>query len=104
MKSLFLNLEGKYPTHILPEPWILYEKLYGSKRGLFFMDGEEWLKNRRIMNKHLLYEGAEKCLEEPVKVTISKFLDMLRSRVQSGDVTPTLGSDLYRLSTDGKLQ
>ena len=31
------GLEGKYPIHILPEPWILYNKLYGCKRGLFFM-------------------------------------------------------------------
>jgi ecdysteroid 2-hydroxylase len=36
MRRVF-NLEGKYPKHILPDAWVLYNKLYGSKRGLFFM-------------------------------------------------------------------
>lgn len=31
------GLEGKYPIHVLPEPWVLYNQLYGCKRGLFFM-------------------------------------------------------------------
>jgi ecdysteroid 2-hydroxylase len=29
--------EGKYPRHLLPDAWQLYNQLYGCKRGLFFM-------------------------------------------------------------------
>jgi ecdysteroid 2-hydroxylase len=36
MRRVF-TLEGKYPKHILPDAWVLYNKMYGSKRGLFFM-------------------------------------------------------------------
>ena len=36
MRRVF-TLEGKYPVHHLPDPWVLYNNIYGSKRGLFFM-------------------------------------------------------------------
>ncbi|KAJ0176555.1 hypothetical protein K1T71_007734 [Dendrolimus kikuchii] len=98
IKSLFLNLEGKYPTHILPEPWILYENLYGSKRGLFFMNGEEWLSNRRIMNKYLLREDSEKWLEGPIRDTIYNFVQNLHKKVQNGNYELKSESDFYRLS------
>lgn len=103
MKILFLKLEGKYPSHILPEPWVLYEKLYGSKRGLFFMNGEEWLINRRIMNKHLLRENSDKWVEEPIKATIHNFVQKWKRKAENGSFVPNLESDLYLLSIDGKL-
>ncbi|XP_073956980.1 cytochrome P450 315a1, mitochondrial-like [Choristoneura fumiferana] len=99
IKSVFLSLEGKYPAHILPEPWVLYEKFYGSKRGLFFMNGEEWLTNRRIMNKLLLREDSIKWIEEPVKNTVEKFVQYWKTEVKDGTVA-NLESDLYRLSTE----
>lgn len=102
MKSLFLNLEGKYPIHILPEPWLLYEKLYGSKRGLFFMNGEEWLVNRRIMNKHLLREDTDKWLEMSIKGTVSCFVQDLNEKVAQRNFISDLESEFYRLSLNGK--
>lgn len=36
MKLLYAQ-EGKYPNHILPEAWLLYNDTYGQKRGLYFM-------------------------------------------------------------------
>lgn len=36
MKLLFAQ-EGKYPRHILPEAWLLYNDTYGQQRGLYFM-------------------------------------------------------------------
>lgn len=39
--------EGKYPKHPLPDAWTFYNQLHKCKRGLFFMDDDEWLKTRR---------------------------------------------------------
>lgn len=39
--------EGKYPKHPLPEAWTFYNQLHNCKRGLFFMDDEEWLLTRK---------------------------------------------------------
>lgn len=36
MKLLFAQ-EGKYPRHVLPEAWLLYNDIYGQQRGLYFM-------------------------------------------------------------------
>lgn len=103
MKSLFIHIEGKYPAHILPEPWELYEKLYGSKRGLFFMNGEEWLKNRRMTNKHLLREGSEKWLQKPIEQTIQKFIENWKTQAVQNSFVPDLESEFYKLSIDGQL-
>lgn len=36
IKLLFAQ-EGKFPKHILPEAWLLYNETYGQQRGLYFM-------------------------------------------------------------------
>ncbi|KAF4529417.1 hypothetical protein B566_EDAN003511 [Ephemera danica] len=36
MRRVFQR-EGRYPKHLLPDAWILYNQLHGCKRGLFFM-------------------------------------------------------------------
>ncbi|KAL5285479.1 CYP315A1 family protein [Megaselia abdita] len=53
MRSVFLY-EGQYPKHPIPEAWNLYNEKHDCQRGLFFMNGSEWLNNRRLMNKLLL--------------------------------------------------
>nr|WNK22284.1 cytochrome P450 [Athetis lepigone] len=100
IRTLLLNLEGKYPVHILPEPWELYEKLYGSKRGLFFMNGDEWLENRRVMNKYLLKENSENCFEAPVKKTVQNLIQKWKIEIGNGTYVPNLESEFYRLSID----
>ncbi|XP_050680017.1 cytochrome P450 315a1, mitochondrial [Leptidea sinapis] len=98
IKTLFMNLEGKYPMHILPDPWVLYEKLYGCQRGLLFMNGEEWLSNRRLMNKHLLRDGAELTLREPIVNTIEKFIDSWKRKVKNNEEIIDISSEFYKLS------
>lgn len=36
MKTVFSN-EGRYPVHVLPESWLLYNKIYNFQRGIYFM-------------------------------------------------------------------
>jgi len=36
IKLLFAQ-EGRFPRHILPEAWLLYNETYGQQRGLYFM-------------------------------------------------------------------
>ncbi|CAH2096099.1 unnamed protein product [Euphydryas editha] len=100
IKSLFMNLEGKYPIHLLPDPWTLYEKIYGSQRGLFFMNGEEWLLNRRIVNKHLLREKADDWIRPPIRDTVEDFIKKMRNQSKNGYLTKDMESELYHLSTN----
>lgn len=102
IKSLFMNLEGKYPIHLLPEPWTVYEKIYGLHRGLFFMNGEEWLSNRRIVNKHLLRENTDDWIRPPIRNTVEEFVKKIRSRIlNNGYLFKDMESELYHLSTNG---
>lgn len=34
--EVYLN-EGKYPEHLIPDPWLIYNKMRNIHRGLFFL-------------------------------------------------------------------
>lgn len=36
IRKIFAN-EGKYPKHVLPESWLLYNRVKNYKRGIYFM-------------------------------------------------------------------
>lgn len=37
MMQKVYQFEGKFPQHMVPEPWIIYNEVNGVQRGLFFM-------------------------------------------------------------------
>ncbi|XP_066258725.1 cytochrome P450 315a1, mitochondrial-like isoform X2 [Euwallacea similis] len=68
--------EGKYPVHLLPEAWTTYNTLYNVSRGLFFMNGPEWLHFRKILNP-LLLKGDQGWLEECCRPAIESLVEDL---------------------------
>nr|UUB32624.1 cytochrome P450 CYP315A1 [Dendroctonus rhizophagus] len=72
MRLVFAK-EGKYPQHLLPEAWTVYNQQHNVSRGLFFMDGVEWLHFRRILNSVLL-KGDQKWLQQCCEPPISRLL------------------------------
>lgn len=91
--------EGKYPVHVLPEPWIVYNKTHKNSRGLFFMDGDEWLKYRRIMNK-LLLKGSTVWLENACEHVANELVKEWESVAENNKIFPNLENKLYRWSID----
>ncbi|XP_014271100.1 cytochrome P450 315a1, mitochondrial [Halyomorpha halys] len=88
------SAEGRYPKHIVPEPWKVYNKLYNCNRGLFFMDGEEWLKYRQIMNKFMLKRNLpDKQVQEFV---INSFMESMENFV--GKEMYNIEQKFYQLS------
>ncbi|XP_022667996.1 cytochrome P450 315a1, mitochondrial-like isoform X2 [Varroa destructor] len=53
IQQVYAN-EGKYPQHMVPEAWTIYNEKKGIKRGLFFMEGPEWQECRRALNNVFL--------------------------------------------------
>ncbi|KAF2898975.1 hypothetical protein ILUMI_07202 [Ignelater luminosus] len=96
MRAVFTQ-EGKYPVHILPEAWTLYNKFYGCKRGLFFMNGAEWLHYRRIMNKHLL-KGDFTWIEESCRIVSKDLVANWKVLISQNKILPNLEERLYRWS------
>lgn len=88
MRSVFAQ-EGKYPKHMLPEAWLVYNQKYGCSRGLFFMDDEEWLHYRKTMNKLFLKDNST-IIEEACKRVSEELVERI-----SGD---HLEEELYRWS------
>lgn len=96
MRKTF-SQEGKYPKHMLPEGWTVYNQMYGCSRGLFFMDGEEWLQYRKIMNK-LLLKGDLGLIESACEVVSEQLVNKLQDLIKHSEVVPDLESELYRWS------
>lgn len=76
MRAVYAH-EGKYPVHLLPDAWTTYNNMHNVSRGLLFMNGEEWLHFRRILNP-LLLKGPQPWLEKCCGPAVDSLLSNLR--------------------------
>ena len=42
MAEKILRSEPKYPMHVVPQCWQIFNQNFNVKRGLFFLDGPDW--------------------------------------------------------------
>ncbi|XP_058468174.1 cytochrome P450 315a1, mitochondrial [Malaya genurostris] len=64
MRSVF-EYEGKHPKHPVPEAWTYFNRKHNCKRGLFFMDNEEWFYYRKLLNEHIMRDVD--WMKDPIK-------------------------------------
>ncbi|XP_064461292.1 cytochrome P450 315a1, mitochondrial-like [Ornithodoros turicata] len=99
IQQVYTN-EGKYPMHMVPEAWLIYNEVKGIQRGLFFMDGPEWIKKRRSLNNVFL---RPKTVTDHVNVfndVISDLLDRWQERSSNDGVLRNLERELYNWSIE----
>lgn len=70
-----MGQEGRYPVHLVPQPWTVFNRIHQRKRGLFFLDGEEWWTTRRKLNPLLMKSQGLQRLQSMVE---TKTEDLLR--------------------------
>lgn len=100
MREVFLH-EGKHPRHPIPDAWQLYQQEHDNKRGLLFMDGEEWLHHRKIMNQIFLSKDTESNTAQPIETASEELISRWRQQVARGEpVVPNLEADMYKLSIE----
>ncbi|XP_017490487.1 PREDICTED: cytochrome P450 315a1, mitochondrial-like, partial [Rhagoletis zephyria] len=97
--------EGKYPQHMVPEPWIIYNQSKGIQRGLFFMEGEEWSSRRRTLNKVFLKQSViseyTSVFNEVITDMLSKWSDKLAQDDKgNGILINDLEKELYNWSIE----
>nr|ARO50439.1 cytochrome P450 [Chironomus tentans] len=94
IRSIFAY-EGKYPKHPIPPAWFYFNEKFNIQRGLLFMDDEEWLQHRQIMNNFLLKDM--KWTEKLVEMTCDNFISKLKRILDSEDATvvKNLEDELY---------
>ncbi|XP_054710091.1 cytochrome P450 315a1, mitochondrial-like [Uloborus diversus] len=94
--------EGKHPVHMVPEPWLIYNQQKGIKRGLFFMDGSQWLDRRRTLNQALMNQ-REVAKHGPafneIVTDLTHRWEKLSRRSPDG-VIPNLERELYNWSIE----
>ncbi|XP_013794786.1 cytochrome P450 315a1, mitochondrial-like [Limulus polyphemus] len=91
--------EGRYPLHMVPEPWIIYNEIKGIQRGLFFMDGPQWGNRRKSLNKVF----RQQTVSSQAKVfndVISDLLNRWRSVRNKNMELKDLERELYNWSID----
>ncbi|XP_015783494.1 cytochrome P450 315a1, mitochondrial [Tetranychus urticae] len=75
--------EGRFPNHMVPEAWTIYNEITGVKRGLFFMDGPEWERRRKGMNKVFLAQPIISEYTESFNEVVTDVLNKWSSLVES---------------------
>ncbi|XP_053968516.1 cytochrome P450 315a1, mitochondrial [Anastrepha ludens] len=100
MRAVF-QYEGQYPRHPLPESWIVYNKQHNCQRGLFFMDGAEWLHNRRILNRFLL-GGTMKWMDVHIEACTMRLVNLWKAQAAQNRYTELmeLEQQLYNWAID----
>ena len=94
--TLYLVM-GRYPVHLVPEPWRVYLQRSQGKRGLFFLDGEEWWSARSRLNPLFLKAESVRGMEAGVEAGVEELLEpWLEGRLGA------LEGQLYRWSTGGE--
>ncbi|KPM05989.1 cytochrome P450-like protein 15 [Sarcoptes scabiei] len=91
VQKIYQN-EGKYPRHMVPEPWIIYNQNKGVQRGLFFMEGEEWSQRRSELNKVFLKSDVIDQYANVFNQIVSDVLDIWSTRLNRIDGDNILSS------------
>ena len=94
-----LASEGRYPVHLVPQAWTVFNSRHGRRRGLFFLDGEEWWQSRRRLNPLFLKQQSLARLHSVVE---DKTEDLIRGW-RCGDNVTGLEAQLYSWSTSTML-
>uniref|UniRef100_T1J337 Cytochrome P450 n=1 Tax=Strigamia maritima TaxID=126957 RepID=T1J337_STRMM len=100
IKHVFAS-EGRYPHHLIPEPWTIYNESSGNERGLFFMNGPLWRARRRALNKVFLRRSA---ISDHVEDFVNITDDLMHRWTQMRDAksleVPDLERELYNWSIE----
>lgn len=99
IQKVYTN-EGKFPMHMVPEAWLIYNEVKGIQRGLFFMDGPEWIERRRSLNNVFL---KPKTVTDNVPVFNDVITDLLERWQQARDrsgVLQNVERELYNWSIE----
>ncbi|XP_011647591.1 cytochrome P450 315a1, mitochondrial, partial [Pogonomyrmex barbatus] len=99
-RKIFLQLEGPMPQHFLPEAWKLYNEIRKQHRGLLFMDGDEWLHFRKILNKAMLGSNPEKYMCAPCQEAAENLVKKWKNYSRTGCTIPELQHQLYQWSIE----
>ncbi|XP_011267156.1 cytochrome P450 315a1, mitochondrial [Camponotus floridanus] len=99
-RRIFLRLEGPTPQHFLPEAWRLYNEIREQRRGLLFMDGDEWLHFRRILNKMMLLPDSTEPMCVPCQEAAENLTRKWKTYSLTGATIPNLEHQLYLWSIE----
>uniref|UniRef100_A0A182RHK3 Uncharacterized protein n=1 Tax=Anopheles funestus TaxID=62324 RepID=A0A182RHK3_ANOFN len=97
MRKTF-QLEGPFPRHPLPESWSYFNKKHDYQRGLFFMDGKEWLHARQIFNKPMLKDFH--WMEEPIRVICAGTIAHIKQNSNGTAAFEGIEAFLYKWSVE----
>ncbi|XP_076675143.1 cytochrome P450 family protein sad isoform X2 [Andrena cerasifolii] len=97
------RLEGSAPKHFVPEAWTLYNDIRKCRRGLLFMDGEEWIHFRKSLNKVMLGPDLTNLMAGPCQEAAVGLRRKWQKQIESNAIIPDLQIQLYQWSIEAMI-
>ncbi|KAG8200196.1 hypothetical protein JTE90_024978 [Oedothorax gibbosus] len=91
--------EGKFPVHLVPEAWEIYNKKKGITRGLFFMNGQHWRDTRVRLNR-MFMPRESRSFGGAFNKIVTDLHERWEKLSESDGLVPDLENELYNWSIE----
>ncbi|XP_041035615.1 cytochrome P450 11B, mitochondrial-like [Carcharodon carcharias] len=104
--ALLFQSEGSLPKRMMLDAWVAHREYRNQQRGIFLMNGEQWRKDRLVLNKEVISPIAVSKFAPLLEAVTLDFTRYIDQRLEAGDGVTEVNMmpDLFRFALESSFQ